>query len=167
MTATFDLQAIEEIKRLKHRYLRCVDLKRWDDVGATFATDATADYGTKALGEPVALSGRQAIIDFLRKGLDNDIITTHFAVQPEIDVDGEQATGLWPFEDTVIVPEHRIVIKGAAIYEDHYGRDGDGTWRITHTGYTRTYELMVSLDDLPSLQFLETRWGTPGADGRR
>lgn len=160
-----DLQAIEEIKRLKHRYLRCVDLKRWEDVADTFADDATAGYGTKALGDPVSLTGRPAIMDFLRQSLDNDIVTTHFAVQPEIEVDGDTATGLWPFEDTVIVLEHRLVIKGAAIYEDRYRREADGRWRITHTGYTRTYEMMLSLDDLPSLRFLETRWGSTG-DGQ-
>jgi hypothetical protein len=28
-----DLAALEEIRRLKYRYLRCVDLKLWDEIG--------------------------------------------------------------------------------------------------------------------------------------
>jgi len=44
-----DLVALEEIRQVKHRYLRCVDLKLWDDLADTFTQDATADYGTKFL----------------------------------------------------------------------------------------------------------------------
>ena len=65
----------------------------------------------------------------------------HFASQPEIDIDGDTATGTWCFEDTVIATEYRVVIKGAAFYEDRYARGEDGRWRISHTGYVRTYEI--------------------------
>jgi hypothetical protein len=37
-----DLVAIEEIRQVKHCYLRCVDLKLWDDLADTFTEDATA-----------------------------------------------------------------------------------------------------------------------------
>ncbi|HYZ57222.1 MAG TPA: nuclear transport factor 2 family protein [Streptosporangiaceae bacterium] len=37
-----DLATLEEIRQLKYRYLRCVDLKRWDEIADTFAADATA-----------------------------------------------------------------------------------------------------------------------------
>jgi len=153
-----DLAALEEIRRVKYRYLRCVDLKRWDEMTEVFTEGATANYGTPAMGKPLDLDGRDAIIGFLRDNLGPGITTVHFASQPEIDIDGDTATGTWCFEDTVIVTEHRLVIKGAAFYEDRYERAGDGRWRIAHTGYTRTYELMMSLDDLPSLRFTANRW---------
>jgi hypothetical protein len=153
-----DLAALEEIRRLKYRYLRCVDLKRWDEIGDVFTADATVDYGTRALGEPIRLHGREEIVAFLRKSLGPGIITVHFASQPEIDVDGASATGTWSFEDTVIATEYRVVIKGAAFYEDRYARGEDGRWRISHTGYVRTYEVMMSLDDVPSLKFTANRW---------
>jgi hypothetical protein len=86
------------------------------------------------------------------------MITTHFACQPEIDVDGDDATGIWSFEDTVIATAHRVVIAGAAFYEDRYTRCEDGHWRIRHTGYQRTYEAMLSLDDLPSFRLTANRW---------
>ncbi len=76
----------------------------------------------------------------------------HSAGQPEITVDGATASGTWSFEDTVIATEHRIVVKGAAFYQDRYERGGDGRWRTSHTGYVRTYEAMLSLDDLPSFR---------------
>ncbi len=153
-----DLAALEEIKRLKHRYLRCVDTKNWDEIADTFTADATADYGTPALGRPLSLAGRDAIVGFLRDKLGPDMITVHLAGQPEIDIDGDDATGVWCFEDTVIATEHRVVITGAAFYEDRYTREADSRWRIRHTGYQRTYEAMLSLDDLPSFRLTANRW---------
>jgi SnoaL-like domain len=153
-----DLAALEEIRRVKYRYLRCVDLKLWDEIGEVFTPDATASYGTPAMGKALDLAGRDEIVGFLRKNLGPGITTVHFASQPEIDIDGRTATGTWAFEDTVIATEYRVVIKGAAFYEDRYALGEDGRWRISHTGYVRTYELSMSLDDLPSLRFTANRW---------
>lgn len=158
-----DLAALEEIKRLKYRYLRCVDTKSWDELAGTLAADATADYGTPVYGRPLSFAGRAAIVDFLRDKLGPDMITVHAAGQPEIDIDGDAATGVWSFQDTVIATAHRVVIAGAAFYEDRYTRGGDGRWRIQHTGYERTYEVLLSLGDLPNLRLTANRWATPPA----
>jgi SnoaL-like domain len=147
-----ELRAIEEIRQVKYCYLRCVDLKLWDEIGDTFTPDATVDYGTMVYGKPLKISGRDQIVEFFRTKLGPDIITVHSAGQPEITVDGQTARGTWSFEDTVIATEHRVVIKGAAFYRDRYEHGEDGRWRIAHTGYVRTYEAMLSLDDLPSFR---------------
>ncbi|GAA3826438.1 MULTISPECIES: nuclear transport factor 2 family protein [Amycolatopsis] len=158
-----DLAAIEAIRRTKHAYLRCVDLKRWDEIGGTFTEDATADYGTPTYGDPIRLSGRDAIVGFLRERLVPEIITVHLATQPEIDVDGDTATGTWAFQDQVIATQHNVAIIGAAFYSDRYRREADGVWRISHTGYVRTYEAMLSLADLKSFQLTANRWAVPSA----
>ncbi len=155
-----ELRALEEIRQVKYCYLRCVDLKLWDEIGEVFTADATVDYGTMVYGKPLKLSGRDEIVSFLRDKLGPDMITVHSAGQPEISIDGDTARGTWSFEDTVIALKHRVVIKGAAFYQDRYERGGDGRWRIAHTGYVRTYEAMLSLDDLPSFRFT----ATPAAD---
>ncbi len=152
-----DLVALEEIRRLKYRYLRSVDLKRWDELAETLTFHATADYGTPVYGKPLSLSGRAEIVGFMRDNLGPSIITTHFCGQPEIDIDGDTATGTWALEDTVIVTEHRVVIRGAAYYEDRYLRV-DGVWQIDHTGYQRTYEAILSMDDLPGFRLTANRW---------
>ena len=36
-----DLATIEEIRQVKYRYLRCVDLKLWDELAEVFTPDAT------------------------------------------------------------------------------------------------------------------------------
>ena len=158
-----DLAALEEIRRVKYRYLRCVDLKLWPEMAEVFTPGATADYGSPATGQPLKFGSRDEIIAFLRDSLGPDIITLHAAGQPEIDIDGAAASGTWRFEDTVIVTRYRIVIKGAAFYEDRYERGEDGRWRIAHTGYVRIYETTQSLDDLPSLKITANRWAAQPA----
>ncbi|MFI0406090.1 nuclear transport factor 2 family protein [Actinomadura sp. 3N508] len=148
-----DLVALEEIRRLKHRYLRCVDLKLWDEFSEVFTEDAVAEYDTPLLGKTLRLEGRDAIIEYMRANLGPDKISTHTAGCPEIDVDGERATGIWSLDDTIIIPEHRLLIRGAAFYHDAYRRGADGQWRVERTGHRRTYEYTVSLDDAPSLKF--------------
>jgi hypothetical protein len=147
-----DPVTLEEIRQLKYRYLRYVDQKRWDELADVFTADATVDYGTRVYGQPLKITGRDEIIAFFRANLGPGVITVHSAGQPEITVDGETATGTWRFEDTVIATEHRVVVAGAAFYQDRYERGADGQWRIAHTGYVRTYEAMLSLDDLPSFR---------------
>ena len=104
-------------------------------------------------GKPLKLAGRDEIVGFLRDKLGPDMITVHRAGQPEITVDGDTAQGTWSFEDTVIATQYRVVITGAAFYQDRYERGEDGLWRIAHPGYVRPYEAMMSLDDLPSFRF--------------
>jgi SnoaL-like domain len=153
-----DLVELEKIHRLKYRYLRCVDLKLWDEIQDVFTEDATADYGTPSAGRPLKLGSRDEIVNFLRDSLGNSIITLHAAGQPEIEIDGEAAAGTWRFEDTVIATEYNVMITGAAFYEDRYQRGADGAWRISHIGYKRIYEATMSLDDLPSWKLTANRW---------
>ncbi|MBB5896522.1 nuclear transport factor 2 family protein [Kutzneria kofuensis] len=153
-----DLIALEEIRRLKYRYLRSLDLKRWDEFAQTLAVDATADYGTPVYGERLRLAGRDEIVAFMSRRLGPDVITVHLAGQPEIDIDGDEATGTWGMQDTVIATERQVVIQGAAFYEDRYRCGEDGVWRISHTGYDRTYEAMFALTDLPGFKLTANRW---------
>jgi hypothetical protein len=58
-----ELIELEAIKRLKYKYLRCLDLKRWADLAECFTADATSAYG----GGKYSFEGRDAIMDFLEK----------------------------------------------------------------------------------------------------
>ena len=49
-TQGLDLQTIEEIRALKYRYLRAVDLKLWDELAGTLCVDVVADYGSPSGG---------------------------------------------------------------------------------------------------------------------
>jgi hypothetical protein len=139
-----DVVAVEEIKQLKYRYLRTLDLKRWDEFAALFVPEATGDYG-----DGLSFGSRDELVGFMRDSLGPQMITLHQCHHPEITVSGDRASGVWYLEDRVIMPERRVVLEGAAFYEDRYVRTADG-WRIEHTGYRRTYEATLSMDDLPS-----------------
>ena len=158
-----DLEAMEAIKRLKYRYFRTLDLKDWDGFGDCLATDIRARYGTQAMEEPVHFDDREAVVAFMRENLGRGIITVHVAHHPEIEVDGTSASASWCFEDTVIVPELEVQIRGAGYYTDGYRRDPDGAWRISSTEYERIYEAMTSLKDTPSFTLLANRWSSENA----
>src|SRR5579862_4968253 len=108
------LRSLEEIRQVKYRSLRCVDLKRWDEIGDVFTEDADLDYGTVAYGKPVQIAGRAEIVTFFRTKLGPDTLTSHAAGQPEITVDGSTATSIWQVHDTVLATRHRLLITGAA-----------------------------------------------------
>jgi len=136
MTAD-DLVEIEEIKRLKYRYVRCLDQKRWDEIADCFVPDAVASYG----GGAWAFEGRDAILEFLRSSMGSQqFLSAHRVGQPEIDITGpDTATGTWALMDLVLQLEFGVDIRGAAFYEDTYVKV-EGQWRIKSTGYKRTYE---------------------------
>lgn len=142
---TCDHDDRDAIVALKHRYLRTLDLKRWDDFAGCFVPEATGDYAG------LVFADRDALVAFMSENMGPGLISMHHAHHPEITVDGDSATGTWYLEDKVIVPEHSYVLEGAAFYDDTYARTADG-WRIRHTGYRRTYEASWSTADLPSFK---------------
>ena len=150
-----DLQEIEAIKRLKYKYLRCLDLKQWDEMAECFIEDATAAYSD---GE-YSFAGREHIMRFLRDALGgHNLITSHRVHQPEIDITGATtAVGTWALEDTVIETQSNSVIRGAAFYRDEYVKVG-GQWKIRSTGYQRLFEERLMRADTPSWHLAANRW---------
>jgi hypothetical protein len=51
-----------------------------------------------------------------------------------------------------------MMIHGAAFYEDEYRKGDDGKWRISKTGYTRTYEQMLPRKSIEGMTLTESRW---------
>lgn len=133
----------EQIEQLKYRYIRTLDLKQWEDYADCFVPDATGDYAGLVFGN------RDDLVAYMRKHMGPGMFSRHQVHHPEIEVDGDTATGVWYLEDKVIVPEYSFVLEGAAFYDDRYVRTEQG-WRISHTGYRRTYEVTTSTADQPS-----------------
>ncbi|HZZ98068.1 MAG TPA: nuclear transport factor 2 family protein [Jatrophihabitantaceae bacterium] len=136
-----DLVAVREIEQLKYRYTRALDLKQWDEFAATLTADVSASYGAK-----LSFRGRHDVVTFMRNSLGPAIITVHHVHHPEITISGDEATGTWYLQDTVIITEHRMLLRGAAFYTDRYVRT-DGGWQIAATAYTRSYESVEKLDE--------------------
>jgi hypothetical protein len=137
-----DHDTLDALRRLKYRYLRTLDLKLWDGFASTLTPDVEASYGPQ-----LRFDGREAVVEFMRSCLGPAIITVHHCHHPELTVDGDRATGTWYLQDTVIIGEHRMLLRGAAFYDDEYRRGSDGEWAISRTGYVRSYESMETLPD--------------------
>lgn len=150
-----DLQEIHAIERLKYRYLRCLDQKRWDELATCFTEDATCAYGDGKY----SYQGRDAIIEFLRTAMGApSFLSSHRVSHPEIDLTSPTtATGIWALDDVVIETQAQITIRGAAFYYDEYVKQG-GTWRLRSTGYKRTFEEMESRRDRPGLKLTASAW---------
>ncbi len=146
------LEDIEAIKRLKYKYLRCLDLKLWDELAECFTPDATTDY---ADGE-LHFEGVEAIMKFLRESLgpETGIIDVHHCHHPEIELTSETtATGTWAMWNYLIGKPINWGFRMAAHYHDQYVKV-DGQWKIRSTGYKRIFQEEWERTDSPSLKLV-------------
>jgi hypothetical protein len=155
-----DWRDLEAIKRLKYRYMRCIDRKLWDELADVFVPDATASYSSGKY----AFSGRDAILEFLRKSMGSPrFLSSHTVHHPEIELtSATTAKAFWGLEDTVHILDAGLTLHGAALYEDAYLKCADGKWRIQHTGYSRTWEEMFPRASLAGLKLTASLWETGG-----
>ena len=103
--ATHDeLDAIEQIKKLKARYFRCMDTKDWDGFQAVFADDATMDTTQEAPNIEVVVGAPQ-IRQFV-EGSVGPVVTVHHGHMPEIEITSPTtARGIWAMQDFLQMPE--------------------------------------------------------------
>jgi SnoaL-like domain len=120
------------ICNLKARYCRCLDTKDWAGYAAVFAEDLVLDT-TGSGGARV--EGREAAVAYVRSSISADTITTHHVHSPEIEVDGDEATGVWAMQDRNIWPSGRKLL-GFGHYHERYRRVA-GEWRIAESRLTR------------------------------
>ena len=131
------LIAIEDIRRLKARYFRCMDTKDWDGFRDVFAADAEMDMRAEA-GEAGLVRGAPEIAAFVRGAVDT-VVTAHHGHMPEIDVTSPTtATGVWAMEDVLRWPPGGPMtdMHGCGHYHETYVK-GDGGWRIQTLTLTR------------------------------
>lgn len=156
-----DWKDLEAIKRCKYKYMRCVDQKRWAELRECFTDDAETAYS----GGKYAHQGVDAIVAWLEQSMGADSFhSSHRVHQPEIEFqDATHATGIWALEDTVIETRFGITIQGAAFYHDEYVKGDDGVWRMSKTGYDRTYEEMFPRASIEGLRLTASYWTTGGS----
>lgn len=131
------LEAIEDIRRLKARYFRCMDTKLWDDLRSVF----TADMQVITPDGRVWLEGGDAYAASLRNSLEH-AVSCHQGLTAEIEVlDADTATGIWAMQDVIEWPQSHPregwkAILGRGHYHETYRREG-GQWRIATLTLTR------------------------------
>ncbi len=148
------LEDIEAIKRLKYKYLRCLDTKNWNEMATTFAPDATTSY---ADGE-LSFSGRDAIMDFLKGSAmagPSPMVGVHQVHHPEIEFTGPTtAKGTWQLYNYLLNKAEHTGLRICAFYHDEYEKI-DGQWLIKSTGYRRVFEEVWDRNDTPSLKIVK------------
>jgi hypothetical protein len=154
-----DLVDIELIKRVKYRYLRCLDQKLWAELAEVLTEDAVATYS----GGAYTFTGRDEIVDFLQRNMGAETFhSSHRVHQPEIDLtSATTATAVWAMDDVVVMTDWNLTVRGAAFYTDEYRKD-DGKWRLARTGYKRTYEEVLPRGSVEGLRLTASWWSTGG-----
>jgi hypothetical protein len=149
MTDLERLLAIEEIRRLKARRVRCMDEKDWPGYAACHTKDAISytfgdndtfkDSDSGVIEGPVR--GGEAIAAALAGYLDgkNKRTTVHHIHAPEIELTSDTtAKGIWPMEDMLWWEEDGQPhwMHGYGHYHETYEKVG-GEWLIASRSLTR------------------------------
>jgi len=139
MDPVYELMAMEQIKRLKARRVRCMDEKDWEGYAACHTPDAVSyTFQSEKTGAAGPIVGPKAIAEALKKQLTGRT-TCHHIHAPEIELTSETtATGIWPMEDMLWWDEggERRWIHGYGHYRETYEKL-DGQWLIKSRALSR------------------------------
>lgn len=144
-----ELRDIEAIKRVKHAYFRAIDSADLALLGSLLDPGVEVhfiggDYEWR-------LQGRDEYVEAIGRNFNSEVIAQHNGHHPEITVLSEtEAEGIWYLHDNFYNLSTRLFTTGSAFYHDRY-RKVDGQWRIAATRYTRHYEIVTPLEDLPKV----------------
>jgi ketosteroid isomerase-like protein len=131
------LEDIEEIRKLKARYCDYVDLgweledpdKKNKLVTTVFSEDIVWEVPT-ADGLSERFVGREQVLEQYDRAVAPFLFGIHLAMNPIIEVDGDQASGQWPVLVPMTEPDGRAVWCSGK-YLEKYVRTDDG-WRIAY-----------------------------------
>ena len=112
-----------------------------------FDAETVSDYRLQEDHADGIFTSRADLVEYMRTSLPANVITEHRVTHPDITVDGDTATGSWYLQDRVMVADFNFMLIGAAFYRDTYRRTEAG-WKISGTGYDRTYDATMSLEGL-------------------
>ena len=143
------LKDIEEIKRLKHRYFRCIDMANLTELAELLHEDVTVDFvgGTYRF----QLTGRDEYVRMIGQAFHAEFVGQHNGHHPEIDVLSEtEATGVWYLSDVALNLRSNVSTSGSSLYRDRYVKV-DGVWKIRETAYHRIFEIVEPIEKRPNL----------------
>lgn len=141
MTEIERLAAIEDIKILKARYFRSVDLKDWALARSVFADDVECDFRGAATDPATGFNAAPEATAVVLHGIEETMTafesagphfqSVHHGHDPEITVTGpDSASGIWPMFDTLRFSNGPVrELTGYGHYYETYERI-DGQWKI-------------------------------------
>lgn len=153
------LEDVEAVKRLKHRYLHCLDSKLWGELEQCLAGDVKASF----MGGAMKYDGRDELMGFYRTALPPSRITTHMGHHPQIEITGDgSATGTWEVKTYLIETEVNLSLGGMSVFHEEYVKEA-GDWKIKSLSCYRLYEEMWNRNDIASLKLSQVyQFDKPG-----
>jgi hypothetical protein len=133
------LLAIEEIRKLKARRVRCMDEKDWAGYAACHTPNAVSyTFQSENTGADAPIVGNHAIAERLKAQLTGRT-TVHHIHAPEIELTSETtARAIWPMEDMLWWEEdgRQVWLHGYGHYRETYEKVG-GEWLIASRALSR------------------------------
>ena len=125
------LEALEDIRQLKHRYLNACDLKDVESIRDCFAEgEILIDYGSVGL-----FNDRDSFVGLFQEMACHDhVIDLHHGADPEIEVEGDKAFARWALDYFNINGDTGATRQLGGFYQDEYRRT-DGSWKIVKTTF--------------------------------
>lgn len=126
----------EQLKELRARYFRFLDLRDLDGFASVFTQDAVLEVPEVDL----VFRGREEISSKVLASV-HGAVSAHHGHTHELTITGpDTATGIWAMQDIVEWPRaasgERVGITGVGHYHDEYVRE-DGQWRIAKVRLVR------------------------------
>lgn len=125
------LQAVEDIKALKARYLNACDRQDPEAVRDCFA-EGEVIIDMSYFGH---CRNRDEFVDgiFVPRGCHDHVLDMHHCSNPEIEIlDRDNARGVWSLNYRNINTQERTVTLLSALYHDEYRRI-DGQWKVSRS----------------------------------
>ena len=131
----------EDVRRLKARYFRYIDLKRWSDLRTLFSDRA------EILGFSFSPAGPGAFVEAVAAYM-SGVVSIHHGFMPQLEPrSNDSIRGIWSmFDQLTWEPESREEqgfhvpgmwgIRGYGHYEEEYVRTAEG-WRISFLKLSR------------------------------
>lgn len=131
-----ELMDREQLKELRARYFRHLDLRDHEGFASVFTEDAVLEVPEVDL----VFRGREEIASKVLASVQG-AVSAHHGHTSELTFTGpDTATGIWAMQDIVEWPRaasgERIGITGVGHYQDEYVRQ-DGQWRIAKVRLVR------------------------------
>ncbi len=132
------LEEIQAIRRLKARYWRSLDYRRFDELGQCFAEDGMIDVPENNF----TLRGPQQISEVMPQALAG-MVTVHQGHNEDIAITGPgTATGRWTLHDILYHSATGVKSVGWGFYEDDFVKV-DGEWKIKTVRLKRPFPMEV------------------------
>ena len=156
------LEDLEEIKRLKYRYFRCMTDGDHEALRDTLTEDVVTSYSD---GKYV-FDDREKLLRFLIDSHDPkaQVIAYWMAGMPEITLESDtSARAIWAMYHYFFNKAQGFVDEMFVYYDDAYRKE-DGVWRISKTGYTRVINQILDRREMP-YKMKAPPWAVAGGGG--